>query len=457
MSSNQNKIKLKLIAAQANRFKERKSSKFFFPPLQLGILAAYTPERYEITIVDEAIQNDPLVKDPGVDLVGISAVTCTAKRGYEIADYYKAHHIPVVMGGHHASALPEEALEHADAVVIGEADMVWAQVLADFEAGKMKGIYKAKEFTDMKDFPMAKTELYPKEARYLTRCNIHISRGCPHNCTFCSATRFWGTKFRKREAEQVIAEIKYIKENFMDESNLIHFGDDNLTVSKSYMKNLFKLMEPLNVRWQGNAGIDIVNDKELLELCKESGCIGLLIGFDSLCTENLNALDKQVNLKYNYIETVRIIQEEFGIPVIAAMIFGFDGDTTATFNDFIEFVEESHVATVVCNVLYPYPGTPIYDQFKSEGRITSYDWDNYVMDGVNFIPAKMTQEDLHTGYIEVSKRLSADEAIKRRADYAEKTRMGSMGAEMIRKWGAGLQRHCTECLLGNNQIRKPLR
>jgi radical SAM superfamily enzyme YgiQ (UPF0313 family) len=448
-------MKIMLIQPSANRLTNRFATRYHFTPLGLALVAAYTPTEYDVVIFDEAFKELVLNDHLDVDLVGISAFTSNVKRGYEIADFYRSRGIPVVMGGHHVSSLPEEALQHADAVVVGEADLVWGKVLDDFSKGKMKGTYKASCVYDLRNMPHARIDLYPKDVDYMIRPNIHFTRGCPHNCTFCSATIFFGKSFRKRPVDEVINEFKSIKENYVDETNRVVLNDDNPTLDKKYAKELFGKMIPLGLKWQAFAGIDIADDNELLGICKDAGCLGFFIGFDALNEEDLSLTNKKVNRRYDYIKAVRKIQEEYGIPVIAAMMVGFDHDTTATFDTIMNFLNESRASSMNLNILYPYPGTPIFDQLTQEGRITSRDWDNYVMDGVNYLPARMTQDELHDGYLKVLEWFSTDDAIAKRTEYAQQTSMGSHCANMVSSWGMGIKRQYEECLRGENKVRRP--
>lgn len=448
-------MKIKLIAPSANRLTNRLSTKYHFAPLGLAVLAAHTPDEFEVEIFDEAFKELILEDHLDVDLVGISTFTANVKRGYEIAEFYRKHNIPVVMGGHHVSALPDEALEHADAVIIGEGDIIWKKVLVDFKQGKMKGKYKSDTAYDLVGMPFARIDLYPKDVNYLIKPNIHMTRGCPHSCAFCSVPGFWG-KFRKRPVDEVIAEFKHIKENYVDQTNRVVFNDDNPTMDKKYAKELFRKMIPLNLKWQTFAGVDIAEDDELLAIMKEAGCMGAFLGFDAVNMEDLDSLNKKINKKFDYVKIVKKIQGDYGIPVIAGLVIGFDHDTVKTFDVIRNFLIESKAANLNFNILYPYPGTPIFEKLKSENRITSFDWDNYVMDGVNFIPKGMTQDELHDGYIELLKWYSSDEEIEKRANYALQTPMAEIGAEMIWNWGKGIQRAYEECLRGENKIRRPM-
>lgn len=445
--------KLKLISPCAHRFTDKGSAKYHFPPLSLAVLAANTPNEFDIEIIDENYQDINLNDYLDADLIGITSMTATVKRGYEIADFFRKHGITVIMGGHHVSALPEEALQHADVVIVGEGDILWRQVTEEFLDNKpLHGIYSSTEPVSLDNLPLPREDLYPKDAKYLIRANTHMTRGCPNNCAFCSVTTF-SPKFRKRPVDEVIAEMKYLKENFVDETNRIVFNDDNPTLDKKYAKELFRKMIPLNLKWQTFAGIDIAEDDELLDLMKKAGCTGALIGFDAMNIEDIESMHKYKNKNTDYTQIVKKIQNEFGIPVIAGVVVGFDHDTVETFDKIIKFLDESLVSNLTFNILYPYPGTKLYEQFKRENRITSYDWDNYVLDGINFVPKNMTQKELHDGYLSVLKWYSDDKQLERRLENAKKTAMGEIGAMMIRDWHAGVKRAYQECLRGENKIR----
>lgn len=445
--------KLTLIAPISNRFTNRLSAKFHYPPLALAILAANTPDDFEIEIIDESFQVIDLEDYADSDIVGISALTPSVKRGYEIADFFKKKGITVIMGGHHVSALPEEALQHADAVIIGEGDYIWREIMDDYLAGKkIHGIYKSKVTPNLEDMPLPRIDLYPKEAKYLTKANTHVTRGCPNGCSFCSVTKFSPT-FRKRPVDDVINELTVLKDKYVDETNRIFFNDDNPTLDKKYAKELFTKMIPIGLKWQTFAGIDVARDDELLRIMKDAGCTGLIIGFDAMNLEDLNTMNKKLNTKADYIEVTRKLQNEYGIPVIAAIVVGFDHDTKDTFDKIIDFLDKSSASSLIFNILYPYPGTDLYEQYKNAGRLTSYDWDNYIMDGINFVPQNMTQEELHEGYLKVLKWYTSEEQLQKRIDNALNSPMGEFGAFMIRDWYLGVKRAYEECTRGINTIR----
>ncbi|SET39978.1 B12-binding domain-containing radical SAM protein [[Clostridium] polysaccharolyticum] len=445
--------KLKLISPCAHRFTDKGSAKFHFPPLSLAVLAANTPEEFDIEILDENYQDLDFNDYLDADIIGITSMTATVKRGYEIADLFVKHNIPVIMGGHHVSALPEEALQHCTTVIVGEGDYLWRQVMEEFLAGKnLRGIYQSDEVVQLENLSIPREDLYPKEAKYLIRANTYMTRGCPNNCVFCSVTSF-SPKFRKRPVDEVIEEMKYLKEHFVDETNRIVFNDDNPTLDHNYAKELFTKMIPLGLKWQCFAGIDIAFDDELLDLMKKAGCTGALIGFDAMNMKDIESMHKYRNRDVNYAQIVKKIQGEYGIPVIAGVVAGFDNDTVDTFQHIINFLDETLCANLTFNVLYPYPGTQLYEQFKKENRITSFDWDNYVLDGINFIPKNMTQEQLHEGYLKVLEWYSSDEHLERKLEYARKTQMGEIGALMIKDWHEGVKRAYEECLRGDNKIR----
>lgn len=445
-------MRILLVAPSANRLTDRLSTKYHFPPLGLAVLAAHTPAEFEVEIFDEAFQELDLEKHLEADLVGISTFTANVKRGYEIADFYRSHSISVVMGGHHVSALPDEALQHADAVVVGEGDLIWHTVLEDFKCNRMRGKYRSGTIYDLTKMPYARLDLFPAEANYLIRASIHVSRGCNHHCAFCSVPVFWG-RFRKRPVDEVIAEMRHLKENFVDSTNRIVFHDDNPTLDKQYAKKLFRKMIPLGLKYQTFAGVDIAEDDELLRLMKDSGCMGAFLGFDAIRAADLDSVQKRVNRRFDYVAVVKKIQEEYGIPVIAGLVVGFDHETVEVFDEIRSFLTRCCAANLNFNILYAYPGTPLFEKLRDEDRITSYDWDNYVMDGVNFIPKGMTQNELHDGYMEILKWYSSDQEIAKRVQHALSTKMGEIGATMIQEWGRGMRRAYEECLRGEHKIR----
>ena len=314
---------------------------FRFPYLSLTTLAALTPEDVEVTIEDENVQEINFLDQP--DLVAVSIITPLANRGYAIADQFRKISIPVVIGGFHATWMAEEAGQHADAVALGEAEMIWFQVIEDFKKGSLQKFYKAEGRSDLQNLPIPRRDLLPKKAYFFTN-TMQISRGCPFQCDFCSVTAFFGHTCRLRPLEEVRAE-----------------------------------------------------NEDLLEKAGESGCYGLFIGFESLSQRTLQSHHKTTNRADRYKVLVKKIHDQ-GIGIEGSFIFGSDEDDPSVFHQVVEFCEETKIDAAVFAILTPYPGTRLYEQYTREDRILSRNWDLYDMNHVVYKPRGMSIDQLQEGH-----------------------------------------------------------
>jgi radical SAM superfamily enzyme YgiQ (UPF0313 family) len=363
---------------------------FRFPYLSLTTLAALTPEDWEITVEDENVQEVNFQDRP--DLVAISIITPLAKRGYSIADSFRKLSVPVVLGGFHVTWMPEEAGQHADAVVLGEAERVWPRVVEDFRRGSPQKLYRADGPSDLKGLPIPRRELLKKGGYFFTN-TMQISRGCPFQCDFCSVTAFYGHTCRLRPLEEVRKEVELL----LREKNFIFFVDDNIIGNPTYAADLFSLLKEFRVKWLSHASVNIAEDDGLLRKAAESGCYGLFIGFESLSQETLRSHHKAPNRADRYRSLIRKIHDH-GIGIEGSFIFGSDADDPAVFHQVVEFCEETKMDAAVFAVLTPYPGTKIYERFNQENRILSRDWDLYDMGHVVFQPKRMTADQLQEGH-----------------------------------------------------------
>jgi len=314
---------------------------FRFPYLSLTTLAALTPEDVEVTIENENVQEINFQDQS--DLVAVSIITPLANRGYAIADQFRKISIPVVIGGFHATWMAEEAGQHADAVALGEAEMIWFQVIEDFKKGSLQKFYKAEGRSDLQNLPIPRRDLLPKKAYFFTN-TMQISRGCPFQCDFCSVTAFFGHTCRLRPLEEVRAE-----------------------------------------------------NEDLLEKAGESGCYGLFIGFESLSQRTLQSHHKTTNRADRYKVLVKKIHDQ-GIGVEGSFIFGSDEDDPSVFHQVVEFCEETKIDAAVFAILTPYPGTRLYEQYTREDRILSRNWDLYDMNHVVYKPRGMSIDQLQEGH-----------------------------------------------------------
>ncbi len=351
---------------------------WYAPPLNLLIIAAVTPPDIEITLIDEHFEN--IDYNQQYDLVALTAMTQQANRAYSIADKFRQKNIPVVMGGVHASVLPNEALQHVDSVFVGEGEELWPAFLNDFENGTPQKIYKNDKVLDIKSLPIPRYELFDYENfkkvdSYFKFIPIQATRGCPHDCSFCMVSRFYGKKIRKKSVDQIINEIKHLQSINFDST--IMFADDNLFADRVFAKELLRALLPLKIKYAVQTDIRVAEDEELMDLAYRSGCVMTLIGFESLNDESLNGVNpnnwkmKQI---HNYKNAIAKIQSR-GIVVFGAFIIGFQGDTLATLDKTKQFILENKLPGQF-TLLTPLPGSKIYEDIKAEGKLLEEEyWD----------------------------------------------------------------------------------
>lgn len=358
---------------------------FMVPSLALGILAALTPPEWKIRILQEP--NETIDFSENYDLVGITAVTNTVRRGYEIADQFRGKGVQVVMGGIHPSALPEEALQHCDAVCIGEAELIWNSILTDAKRGSLKKIYKAEKSFDLQSYPLPRRDLMPKCGSFFySVATVETSRGCPYNCEFCSVSISHGNKIRCRPYRNLISEIEKIQKK------RLFFVDNNIVADKVKAKKLFNELAPLGKKWTGQASISIADDVQLTKAAADSGCYGLLIGIESVTDEGFKKYKKS---KHNFKElknAVKILKEH-GIAVYAHMVFGNDFDTKDSFAETLERLSQLDLASATLGILVPYPGTVFTQRLEQQKRIVTKDWNLYDIHHLVFNPANFSESE----------------------------------------------------------------
>lgn len=352
------------------------------------MVAALTPPDVEVSLTDENVTDIDFQKE--TDLVGITTLTVTAHRAYEIADTFRAKGVTVVLGGIHPSVLPEEAIQHADAVVVGEAEGIWPNLIDDFKANNLQRVYRQSERPSLAGLPMPRRDLFAKGGYYV-RHTISTTRGCPYSCAFCTVTSFFGHTYRCRPVGDILKEIGTFKGR-----KYIVFVDDNIAGYPKFAKELFRALVPRNIKWVAQASVTIARDDELLKLAAASGCISLFIGFESISPACLAAVGKKINIVDEYEDVVKKIHS-YGIGVHGFFIFGFDEDDKDVFTRTVRFAQKMRLETAQFDFLTPYPGTAFCEHLDKSGQIVTKDWSRYGYDVV-FEPKSMSREMLQKGH-----------------------------------------------------------
>jgi radical SAM superfamily enzyme YgiQ (UPF0313 family) len=376
-------MRLELIVP-ATKENLKRRTKTLIPPLGMATLAALTPPDIDVSLTDENITAVDFGKE--VDLVGITALTCTVHRAYQIADAFKARGVKVVMGGIHPSVMPEEASEHADAVVVGEAEGIWADVIKDFKANSLRRIYRQNKHPSLVGLPIPRRDLYVKGA-YYCRNTIWATRGCPYSCSFCSVSTIFGLNYRCRPVDEIIREIETL-----DRSKIIGFVDDNIVGNPKFAKELFGALIPYKIKWVSQCTVAMARDDELLKLAASSGCIDLFIGFESLSQASLITVGKKINVVDEYEEVIRKVHAH-GIAIHGFFILGLDEDDIDIFKRTLHFAQKMRLESAQFAWPVPYPGTALRESMDKDGRIITKDWSQYESTLV-LQPKKMSRETL---------------------------------------------------------------
>ena len=358
-------------------------------PLQLGLLAGLTPAAVDVALVDDRCE--PVPYDTPTDLVAITVETFTARRAYEISAAYRARGVRVVLGGFHPTLLPEEAARHADAVVVGDAESVWEEVVRDAQADRLQARYVGTPGIPQRGV-LPRRDLFRGKG-YLRLALVQAGRGCRHGCSFCAVSAVAHRTHAHRSVAEVIREIE------AQDCRRVFFVDDNLTADLAFAKDLFRALRPLRLRWVGQASIDMVSDRELMDLMAASGCLGHVIGFESLEPEALRAMGKTPNLATpeGYEHAIGVLRS-YGLQTWAAFTLGHDTDTPAALYGLLDFALRHKFTFAAFNVLMPYPGTALYHDLQQQGRLL-YEgawWRHpeYRFNHAAFRPCRMSAEEL---------------------------------------------------------------
>jgi radical SAM superfamily enzyme YgiQ (UPF0313 family) len=358
----------------------------FIPVLGLATVAGLTPAGWDISFVDERIE--PLIISDDADLVGISVMTPQALRAYEIADRYRALGIPVVLGGVHVSLAPGEASAHADAIVIGEAEKAWPDLLDDFTNGTLEKVYKCSSAT--LNPPLPRWDVIFDNKGYIPINPIQVSRGCPVRCDMCSVPQSFGTEFRMRNTAALLNEIAQL-------NRYIFIVNDNLNLAKRRTAAFLREFGSLSREWVGLAPLNIGGDTDFLSLLRHSNCWAMYIDLSPWISAGLNEVIDGVSVKKagEYLSRIR----DYGIKIIASFVFGFDHDNADIFDKTVCFAKEHGIEEAEFHILTPYPGSRLYDRLKMQGRLITESFSEYTTTRVVFRPARMTPDELYDGYL----------------------------------------------------------
>ena len=394
-------------------------------PLQLAIIAGLVEAPDEVVMYDDRLEKIPF--DEQTDLVCITVDSFSARRAYQISGEFRKRGVKVILGGMHVSLLPDEASQYADSIVVGDAEPIWRQIIFDVKNGFIQKIYTA-PFGLPQDGCFPNRDIF-KGKNYLPVSLMQFSRGCKFNCTFCSVSQFFNHSHKCRKIDAVLYEIE------KDKLKTILFVDDNMVSNKAELKVFLKELIPMKVKWSSQSSIDMVNDKELLRLMADSGCVGNLIGFESINLNTLKWFNKSPNVRdfNNYKEVLEVFRD-YGFLTWASFMIGNDFDTIDTIDKTVEFAIKNKFTLSFFHVLMPYPGTKIYEQFKTENRLL-YDghwWNHpdYRYNQATFTPKLMTAEQLSEATIKANKDFYSFSSISQRL-FDSKTNMRNLVNFMV--------------------------
>ncbi|MGA1871526.1 MAG: B12-binding domain-containing radical SAM protein [bacterium] len=391
-----------------------KYKKAFLPPLSLAILNSLTPVRHNVKIVNDIVED--ISFSSCYDLVAITSMTMQIKRAYQIADRFRCLGTKVIIGGFHATILPEEAKKHADSVVIGEADNLWEQILSDFENNNFKEFYQDTSFPDLQKLVIPKWDnmnlkIYPKPIGYrLPMMPLFTTRGCVFSCRFCSVSKFFGKTYRFKPISNVIKEIDSIN------TKAYIFVDDNISCNVDYSRELFKALSHKKIRWLSQISTSVLKTPALIDLAAKSGCNSLFIGIESINNKNLKSINKGFNKAEEYEELFTRLRK-VGIIPFPSIIFGLDYDTPDQLKLTLDFLMKNKIGYALFWILTPLPGTDLFNDMNKEGRILDNNWSMYDLSNVIFQPKNFTTSELYMNYWKTYQKFYSLKNIAKRMYY----------------------------------------
>lgn len=429
------------------RMNDYEQQAIWFPKLSLPVIAAQTPRHWDVRILDESRDVvrpeiiDGLLREivPADLLVGISTqMTCYTPRAYAIADQFRARGVKVVLGGTHATYCPEEAAGHADCVVKYEADNIWPQIVADFEAGHLKPMYEMGDYPTLEHYPHPRIDLLPQGC-YMTNQCLQTTRGCHFDCEFCSVSPFNGKSSRRRSVEDVVAEIQRVKEwrrnqlvdgmihgpvwhrigttlrvlTGIEDGSVFAFVDDLHNSNRDYCRKLWTALKALDINWGAQCTLFLGSDPEMVKLAAESGCVAVFVGMESINQDVLSEMKKPFNREKNFVDQIKCFHDN-GIMVNPGIIFGSDNDDESVFENTVEFLIKNHMELAYINIATPLPGTVLYERLRTQNRIFDWDWSHYDGKHVVFQPKRMTPETLQEGFFWANREFFSLGSIGRR-------------------------------------------
>ncbi|MFH1022813.1 MAG: radical SAM protein [Planctomycetota bacterium] len=376
-------------------------------PLAMAALAGLTPPEWNITFFDDRLE--PVDDTLPTDLAAISIETFTARRGYQLAARFRRRGVPVILGGYHATACPKEALMHADSVCVGEAEPVWAGVLADVVGGRLKPLYQSPPAPSLAGLRPNRSIFQGKP--YFRLALVESGRGCPFRCEFCSVSAFYGARHRRRPIPEIVAELRSLNARF------VFFVDDNMLGDFDRARELFTALKSLDLRWVSQAGLPSLNDESLLRDMAASGCVGLLVGFESLASSNLRIMGKSSNRAEDYRSALARLRRA-GISVYGTFLFGYPHDSSELYEETVRFSQSEQLYLAAFNHVIPFPGTPLHARLSAAGRLPAPAWwlrEDYRFGQVPFSPESMSAKEIENRCHNARRKFYAMPSIIRRA------------------------------------------